>query len=110
MRRAPIVGVVAASVTTGALVWLATSLGPAPPPAWKVIGSVSAHRALVVDVEARNPEDAAAIAREIGEPVRSRYTEILVYFHAPGRRDPLRRVQWTAAHGYVETVYENGDK
>jgi hypothetical protein len=66
---------------------------------------VAAHRALVVEVETRHPEEAVAIAHAIGDPERARFGEILVYVNPPGRRDMLRRVQWTPQHGYVETVY-----
>ena len=95
----------AAAAITGGLGWLFVSLGPAPPPRWTITHRVSAHRALVVEVETRHPEEAAEIARAIGDPEQPRFTEILVFFHHPGRRDMVRRVQWTREHGYVETVY-----
>jgi hypothetical protein len=94
-----------AGLLTSGLVWLVVSLGPPPPPRWVETGRVSAHRTLVVQVDTKYPEEATAIARAIGDPVRERFTEILVYFHRPGVRDMLRRVQWTREHGYVETVY-----
>jgi hypothetical protein len=106
MRRAHIAGVLAASLVTGGLVWLAASLGPSPPPAWTMTARTSAHRTLVVEVEVRRLADAAAIAREIVEPIRPSYDEILVYFHARGSRDFLQRVQWTPAKGYVDTLFD----
>jgi hypothetical protein len=108
--RAALAGGVAAITVTGALVWLAASLGPSPPPPWKITGRTSAHRTLVVEVETRNLLQAGTIAREIGEPLHPAYDEILVYFHGPGSREMLRRVQWTPAHGYVETVYGERDR
>jgi hypothetical protein len=101
--RATIFGV--AAIVTGALGWIVLSLEPAPPPAWKVTHRVAAHRALVVEVEARRPEQALGIARAIVEPERQRFGEILVFVNPPGRRDMLRRVQWTPQHGYRETIY-----
>jgi hypothetical protein len=91
---------------TTALAWVVLSLEPTPPPRWTITHRVSAHRALVVEVEARHPEEALAIARAISDPVRARFGEILVFINRPGRRDMLRRVQWTPQHGYVETIYE----
>jgi hypothetical protein len=62
-----------------------------------------------VHVETRHLEEARAVARYIVDPVikKEKYAEVLVYFHRPGRPDtlPPRRVQWTPATGYVESVY-----
>ena len=56
--------------------------------------------------------EARAIAQQLVEPVKSRYAEILIYYHRPGRPDPLapRRVQWTPTEGYVETVYVSDEE
>ena len=96
----------ASALVTGTIAGVVLSLEPAPPPPWKVTHRVSAHRALVVEVEARRPEDAMAIARAISEPERERFDEILVFVNRPGRRDMLRRVQWTKRQGYQEIVFE----
>jgi hypothetical protein len=101
--RATIFG--AAALVTTALTWVTLSLGPAPPPPWKITHRVAAHRALVLEVEARHPEDAVAIARAIAEPEQARFDEILVFVTRPGLRMMLRRVQWTREHGFVEDVY-----
>lgn len=97
--------VVAAALVTSGLVWLTLSLAPDPTPRWTITQRVAAHRALVVEVDARRPEEAMAIARAIAEPERERFDEILIFINRPHRRDMLRRVQWTPAHGYVETIY-----
>ena len=76
---------------------------------WSVTEQLSAHHVLIVHVETRHLEKARAIARTIVDPIlpKENFAEILIYFHRPGRPDPLapRRVQWTPTHGYVETVY-----
>ena len=97
--------IAAAAMATGGLVWLTLSLLPAPSPAWTITNRVAAHRALVLEVDARHPEEAMAIARAISEPELARFGEILVFVNRPGTRDMLRRVQWTPQHGYIETIY-----
>ena len=95
----------AAAVVTATLIAVTVSLGPAPPPRWRVTHRVAAHRALVVEVEAGHPDEALAIARAIRGSERGRFGEILVFVNSRGQHDMLRRVQWTERHGYVETVY-----
>ena len=95
----------AAALLTALLIAVTVSLGPAPPPRWRVTHRVAAHRALVLEVEARHPEDAVAIAHVIRESEPGRFGEVLVFINPLGRRDMLRRVQWTAQRGYVETIY-----
>ncbi len=74
---------------------------------WVVTRASSARRAMVMDVEADRPEDAQKIALEIVEPLRAKYEEVLIYVRPIG--SPIsavtRRVQWTPADGFVETVY-----
>lgn len=81
---------------------------PQPWARWTVTEQLSAHYVLISHVETRYLDESLGIARELVEPLKSRYSEILIYFHRPGRPDvlPPRRVQWTPAHGYVETIYE----
>lgn len=81
---------------------------PAPWARWTVTEQLSAHHVLIVHVETRYLDEARAIARQIAEPLRGRYAEILIYVHRPGRPDAVapRRVQWTRDKGYVESRYE----
>ena len=103
--RPAVLGFGVAGVLTTGLAWIALSLEPEPPPRWTITKRVSAHRALVVEVDTLHLDEAEAIARTIADPVQPRFTEILVFFHRPGGHDLRRRVQWTREHGYVETVY-----
>lgn len=72
---------------------------------WTITEQFAAQSVLVVQVETKQLAEALAIARTIATPLQDRYTEIMVYFHRPGRPDtlPPRRVQWTRAGGFVET-------
>jgi hypothetical protein len=76
---------------------------------WSVTEQLAAEHVLIVHVETRHLDEARAVARYIVDPViaKEKYAEVLVYFHRPGRPDtlPPRRVQWTPANGYVESVY-----
>ncbi|MCC7243376.1 MAG: hypothetical protein IT180_15735 [Acidobacteria bacterium] len=103
--RPAVAAFVVAGLLTGGLVWLSVSLAPDPPPRWSVTRRVSAHRALVLEVDAMFPEEALDIARQLGEPEQPRFDEILVFIYRPGSRVMARRVQWTRAHGFVEDVY-----
>ncbi len=74
---------------------------------WVVTEQLTAHYVLISHVETQYLEEASSIARQLVDPVKTRYSEVLIYFHRPGRPDtlPPRRVQWTRAHGYVETIF-----
>lgn len=79
-----------------------------PEEEWIVTKANSAHRAMVVEVEALRLEEARAIAIQIVQPMRSRgYEEILIYVRGPqsGIDTAVRRIQWTPHGGYVETVF-----
>ena len=56
---------------------------------WSVTEHLSAHNVLIAHVETRFVHEARAIARELTDPVSDRYTEVLIYFHRPGRPDVL---------------------
>ena len=76
--------------------------------AWTVTKGATAHRVLVLEVEARRPEDARAIATRIVRLLWwRRYYEILIYVHPAdgGGEAPVRRIQWTPGDGYVERLY-----
>lgn len=67
-------------------------------PGWKVTRRYSANQALIVEVECRDRERAVQIAKEIVEPVKASYVEVLVYVR-PVSRAGTRRVQWTRSAG-----------
>lgn len=75
---------------------------------WTITEQFAAQSVLVVQVETTRLGEAAAIARAIATPLQSRYSEIMIYFHRPGRPDtlPPRRVQWSPGAGFVETDLE----
>lgn len=79
----------------------------APWARWTVTEQLSAHHVLIVHIETDHLNEARSIARQVVEPIRERFAEVLVYVHRPGRPDAVapRRIQWTRARGYVETQY-----
>ena len=121
-----VVGVLGCAVSLGAWFFVSapaaragTTVAAHTPPAvkraaqpwarWTVTEQLVAGSVLVLQVETRHVADALAIARELVGPLEPRYTEVMVYFHRPGRPAtlPPRRVQWSPARGYVETDYEH---
>lgn len=75
---------------------------------WRVLDEVSAHRVAVVHIEVERLNESRRIARQIVEPYKAKYHEVLMYFTPPGHRDPLPtlRVQWTPKGGYSEIWYD----
>lgn len=79
---------------------------PAPDPSafgWRLTAAMSAHRALVLEVETARPGDALLIAQQLVPLYSDRFDEVLLFFFEPDvqpRRATLR-VQWTRSHGYV---------
>jgi len=113
------------SVAAGAwlLVRIATDRAPAAPAAqtlpavrreagpwarWTITEQFAAQHVMVLQIETRHLDESGAIARAVASPLQDRYSEIMIYFHRPGRPDtlPPRRVQWSRAAGYVETDFE----
>ena len=84
----------------------AASTGPSGD-GWRVVRQTSAHYMLVLEVETERVAEAGPIARQLADPVKDRYTEVMVYVYRPGRRGglPAARVQWTRRDGYVLTEY-----
>jgi len=74
---------------------------------WTLVRQISAHHVLVLEVETEAPHEARAIARQLIEPLKGRYSEALIYFSRPSARDRLadRRIQWTPKGGYIEMVF-----
>jgi hypothetical protein len=83
---------------------------PAPPYAsafsWKLFRAMSAHRALVLEVETTRPGDALLVTQQLVPLYTDRFDEVLVYFYQPevSLRFARLRVQWTRAHGYRTLV------
>ena len=79
-------------------------VGPQSQFIWWVADQLAAHGVLIVHVETDRVDAAIAIARQLIEPVKSSYVEVLVYFYPAGktRERALTRVQWTPQAGYVE--------
>jgi hypothetical protein len=88
---------------------------PAPPPragtrypGWTVTRAYSAHHMMVIEVETDSAGDGSKIARQLVEPLKDRYDEVLIYVRRHDQRPddlPARRIQWTPRGGYVEAVY-----
>jgi hypothetical protein len=86
---------------------LESSLPNATHEPWTVTRATSAHRAMVIDVEADMPEDARQIANDIVDPLRGKYEEVLIYVRPTGNPNNaiVRRIQWTPHNGFVEMRY-----
>ncbi len=75
--------------------------------AWTVTKATSALGALVVEVDAIDPNDARQIAELLVNGVRNEYDQILVYVQSASRgRDSLiRRIEWTPSRGYLASAF-----
>ena len=75
---------------------------------WYVRNMATAHGAVVIEVEAKDPSQTETIARTLIEPIKDDYAEILVYVNQLGDDSdlPARRMQWTPRDGYVEISYD----
>jgi hypothetical protein len=69
---------------------------------WRTLDQVSAHGALVVEIEATTVSDAEEIARRfVTDRGGGRFSEVLVYVQPVSNpRAPVRRIRWTAATGF----------
>jgi hypothetical protein len=69
---------------------------------WRMLNHQSHLDAIVVEVEARDLDDADEIARRVVASVEAAYSEVLVYVQAesPVNTLRLRRVRWTRDSGY----------
>ena len=81
---------------------------PVPWARWTVTESLSAHHVLIAHIETRYLDEALSIAKQVADPVKFRYAEIVLYFHRPGRPDllPPRKIVWTPDRDYEVTNYE----
>ena len=68
---------------------------------WQVVDYLSALGALIINVETHRLTETSEIARELVDPLKDRYVEVLVYFREPGTELATERVQWTPTVGYV---------
>lgn len=75
---------------------------------WTITEQFAAQHVIVAQIETTHLDESAAIARAVAGPLQDRYSEIMIYFHRPGRPDtlPPRRVQWSRATGFVDTDFE----
>jgi hypothetical protein len=75
---------------------------------WSVTRAQASQGALVVTADVLDMSESMDVARQIVEPVRTKYGEVLVYLHAHGSKSQFaaRRVQWTRTGGYKETVLD----
>jgi hypothetical protein len=71
---------------------------------WRTLDRVSAHGALVVDIEATTVTDAEEIARRfVTDRGGGRFSEVLVYVYlqpVSKARASVRRIRWTAPTGF----------
>jgi hypothetical protein len=76
---------------------------------WSVTRAQASQGALVVTADVLDMAESMDVARQIVEPVQTKYTEVLIYLHLHGAKTPFaaRRVQWTRAAGYRETTLDS---
>jgi hypothetical protein len=77
---------------------------PAPGGRWRTLARVSAHGALVVEVEATALSDAELIARQFVTDRGGKFSEVLVYAQRESAVPPLtiRRIRWTQITGFEQ--------
>ena len=76
---------------------------------WQILKMATAHGVFTIEIELRDLDAAAEVARLLVEPLTEDYTEVLVYMYADeqgaGGHPPAKRIQWTAVGGYAELEY-----
>lgn len=74
---------------------------------YSILEMATAHGAFTLEVEVDADADTLLIARQLIEPIKERYAEVLVYFYdrAGDGGLPMRRVQWTDGTGYTDVEY-----
>ena len=74
---------------------------------YTILEMATAHGAFTIELEVDADTDTKTLARELVEPMREDYAEVLVYFYdrAGDGQLPMKRVQWTQAEGYVEIEF-----
>ena len=74
---------------------------------YSILEMATAHGAFTLEVEVDAGADTVAIARQLVEPIKAQYGEVLVYFYdrSGDGELPMRRVQWTEGNGYTEVEY-----
>lgn len=86
------------------------TLAPDDDRTWRssVTRAQASQGALVVTVDVLEMSESLDIARQIVEPVRTKYDEVLIYMHQHGAKSRFagRRVQWTETGGYKETALD----
>ena len=74
---------------------------------YSILEMATAHGAFTLEVEVDAGVGTLALARQLIEPIKEQYAEVLVYFYdrAGDGELPMRRVQWTEGKGYTEVEY-----
>lgn len=74
---------------------------------YTILEMATAHGAFTIELEVDAVTDTKTLARELVEPMREDYAEVLVYFYdrAGDGQLPMKRVQWTQEGGYVEIEF-----
>ena len=74
---------------------------------YSILEMATAHGAFTLEVEVDAGADTLAIARQLIEPIKEQYAEVLVYLYdrSGDGELPMRRVQWTDGTGYTDVEY-----
>ena len=74
---------------------------------YSILEMATAHGAFTLEVEVDAGADTLVIARQLIEPIKEQYAEVLVYFYdrAGDGELPMRRVQWRDGTGYTDVEY-----